>query len=141
MAFKKNLLSVNTVLVTVVGLLAAVTLALYLINSPYFKTSKIFDSATYQAVFLDNNQIYFGHLKSVGSVYLVLSDVYYVQVQTATSKDSTETPTGRLVKLGQTEPHGPKDEMILNKEHILFWENLMPSSQIIKTIQNLKTYK
>ena len=38
------------------------------------------DSSVYQAVFLTNDQIYFGNLKSASSDYLILSDVYYVNI-------------------------------------------------------------
>lgn len=90
----------------------------------------IADPNTYQAIFLDNNQIYFGHLKNTSSGYLVLSDVYYVKVN--------ESGAGQLVKLGVGEPHGPKDEMIINQVQVLFWENLKADSQVTKTIQNMK---
>ncbi len=90
----------------------------------------IADPNTYQAIFLDNNQIYFGHLKNTGSDYVVLSDVYYVKVN--------EGGAGQFVKLGAGEPHGPKDEMIINQDHILFWENLKIDSPVIKTIQDMQ---
>ena len=93
----------------------------------------IVDSNTYQAIFLDNSQIYFGYLKNADSDYVVLSDVYYVKVN--------EGGTGQLVKLGVGEPHGPKDEMIINQDHILFWENLKIDSPVVKTIQNMKLQK
>ena len=49
------------------------------------------DAGAYQAVFLTNDQIYFGHLKNISSDYLILSDVYYVKVN--------EEGVGQLVKL------------------------------------------
>ena len=98
------------------------------------------DTTTYQAVFLTNNQIYFGHLKNISPDYLILNDVYYVLVnQPAESASSSEknSQTGKLVKLGETETHGPRNGMILNRQQVLFWENLASTSQIIKIIQNL----
>lgn len=94
---------------------------------------RIADQNTYQAIFLDNNQIYFGHLKNTDSDYVVLYDVYYVKVN--------EEGIGQLVKLGQIEPHGPKDEMIINRDHILFWENLKPDSPVVNTIQGIQLQK
>lgn len=90
----------------------------------------LIDKSSYQAVFLSNDQIYFGHLKNPGSDYLILTDVYYVKVN--------ESGAGQLVKLGQIEPHGPKDEMTINREHILFWENMRPDSPVVKTIQSMQ---
>lgn len=125
------------------GIIAIVVI--YVSNTFIFQgvRQNIIDPSTYQAVFLDNNQTYFGHLKNINSDFLVLSDVYYVQLQEVPSKKNvpTQAPTGRLVKLGETEPHGPKNEMFLNKGHVLFWENLSSGSQIVRTIQNLKTQK
>ncbi len=96
------------------------------------------DSTSYQAIFLDNNQIYFGHLHETHSDYPVLSDVYYIQLtQESSKKGEPAQDKGRLIRLGDSEPHRPQNEMILNKEHILFWENLKANSPVVKTIQNL----
>ena len=92
--------------------------------------TSIIDAETYQAVFLTNDQIYFGRLKNINPDYLILSDVYYVKIN--------EGGVGQLVKLGASEPHGPKDEMIINQDQVLFWENLKIDSPVVKTIQNMK---
>ena len=117
----------NFVLVLVLVFLVVKT------DSDFDNLDSIVDSNTYQAIFIDNNQIYFGHLKNVDSNYIVLSDVYYVKVN--------EGGSGQLVKLGAGEPHGPKDEMIINQDHILFWENLKVDSPVVKTIQNMQLQK
>src|SRR3989338_3914813 len=88
------------------------------------------DAGAYQAVFLTNGQIYFGHLKNISSDYLILSDVYYVKID--------QSGAGQLVKLGAGEPHGPKDEMIINQDQVLFWENMRFDSQVVKTIQSIQ---
>ena len=95
----------------------------------YDKKSFI-DQDAYQAVFLMNDQIYFGHLKNISSDYLILSDVYYVKID--------QSGAGQLVKLGAGEPHGPKDEMIINQDQVLFWENMRFDSQVVKTIQSIQ---
>ena len=88
------------------------------------------DSSTYQAVFLTNDQIYFGNLKNTSSDYLILSDVYYVKID--------QSGSGQLVKLGLGEPHGPKDEMIINQDQVIFWENLKPDSTVVQKIRTMK---
>ena len=88
------------------------------------------DPDAYQAVFLMNDQIYFGRLKNISSDYLILSDVYYVKIN--------EEGAGQLVKVGAGEPHGPQDKMIINQDQVLFWENLKFDSQVVKTIQNMQ---
>src|SRR3989338_8531409 len=46
----------------------------------HYDKSDFIDSDTYQAVFLTNDQIYFGRLKNISSDYLILFDVYYVKI-------------------------------------------------------------
>lgn len=92
------------------------------------------DKSNYQAVFLDNNQIYFGHLKNIDSQYPTLRDVYYVQVSETTSGKKTQQ-VNKLVKLGEVEPHKPQNEMILNSQHMLFWENMRPDSPVTRAIE------
>jgi len=115
------------------GVAISIIGVLFLTNSvKYDRYDKkdFIDSTAYQAVFLTNDQIYFGRLKNVGPNYLILADVYYVKVN--------EGGAGQLIKLGQIEPHGPKDEMIINREHVLFWENMKPDSPVVKTIQSIQ---
>lgn len=114
----------------VVGFIAGVVGSSFLIDwFKYDRKSNFIDSDLYQAVFLTNDQIYFGRLKNISSDYLILSDVYYVKI----NKDGA----GQLVKLGAGEPHGPKNEMIINQDQVLFWENMRIDSQVVKTIQNM----
>ncbi len=117
------------ILAVAVGVISILPLISSIKYDRYDKEGFI-DSGAYQAVFLTNDQIYFGYLKNISSDYLILADVYYVKVD--------ESGTGRLIKLGAGEPHGPKDEMIINQDQVLFWENLKPDSPVVKTIQNMQ---
>mgnify|MGYP001567471508 CR=1 FL=1 len=93
----------------------------------------------YQAVFLTNDQVYFGKLSKIDSSYPVLRDVYYLQVTQALQPRDSNTPATNinLVKLGG-ELHGPKDEMVINRDHILFFEDLKDDSQIVTAIAQSK---
>ncbi len=115
------------VLVVIVGIMSSLFLTKFLKYDPYDKQDFI-DPGAYQAIFLTNDQIYFGHLKNINSDYLILSDVYYVKIN--------DSGAGQLVKLGKIEPHGPKDKMIINQDQVLYWENLNPDSAVVKTIQS-----
>ena len=128
---KRHTLGAIGVLIVVILILVIILLWVK-IGSSRGSFDKIADPNSYQAVFLSNDQIYFGHLKSESreSEYLTLTDVYYVKV--------AEDSTGQLVKLGQIEPHKPTNEMIINREHILFWENLSSDSPVVRTIQGYK---
>src|SRR3990167_515518 len=117
------------VLVVMVGIINGLFLAKFLKYDSYDERDFI-DPTVYQAVFLTNDQIYFGLLKNVSNDYLILSDVYYVKVN--------ENGAGQLIKLGAGEPHSPKNEMIINQDQVLFWENLRSDSAVVKTIQDRK---
>jgi hypothetical protein len=95
----------------------------------------------YQAVFLSNGQVYFGKLYRERSQYPILREVYYLQVMQQL-QPGTENPTANinLVKLG-AELHGPTDEMRINRDHILFIEDLKDDSQVVQGIKRFKEGK
>jgi hypothetical protein len=91
----------------------------------------------WRAVFLSNNQVYFGHFWNVPfASTITLRDVYYLQVAQANQQLSGQDQASlKLVKLG-SEIHGPTNEMVIPMSQILFWETLRSDSAIVKTIQN-----
>jgi len=95
----------------------------------------------YYAIFLDNNQVYFGNMSGRNSPYVVLEDVYYLRVTTALQTndqgEQVQVPDINLVKLG-TELHKPEDMMKIQKDHILFIEKLKGDSDIISAINSYK---
>lgn len=86
-------------------------------------------SGSYQAVFLDNGQVYFGKLESERDGFSRLTSVYYMQLQ-GNTQDAADSV---LVKLG-SEVHGPADFMDINPAHILFTEDLTGDSKVAKAI-------
>ena len=88
---------------------------------------------TYQAVFLDNNQVYFCKLKGLDQTYATLVDIFYLQVAQPLQPSEPATNVN-LIKLG-SELHGPADEMQINRDHILFVETLGDSSQVVTAIK------
>jgi hypothetical protein len=112
----------------------------------FFGEKKLFnapDGSTYQAVFLNSGQVYFGKLSFFGT-WLTLKDVYYLQATDALQAGTAASlPTNgqqkiQLVKLGG-ELHGPTDEMNIPKDKILFWENMRSDSKVIEAINQYKT--
>ena len=118
-----------TILIVVVSYLGVQFLTDYL-KYDRFSRQDFIDQNTYQAVFLTNNQTYFGHLKNISSDYLILLDVYYVKID--------EDGAGQLVKLGSIEPNEPENKMTINRDQILFWENIKFDSSVIKKIQGMQ---
>lgn len=93
------------------------------------------DKDGYQAIFMDNNQVYFGKIAHIDSKKLILEDIYYLQVQQVQPKPEEEAQ-GKLtlVKLGN-EIHGPDDKMVINEEHVMFWENLRDEGKVVQAIK------
>ncbi len=96
-------------------------------------------SAQWQAVFLSNGQVYFGQTKNEGSEVVFLKDIYYLQVTKSLqpAEGGTEQSELSLVKLGN-ELHGPEDQMRINRDHILFIEDLKEDGKVVRAIQRYK---
>lgn len=88
-----------------------------------------------QAVFLTNGQVYFGNLTHVDSNFVVLTDVYYLQQneQLQTGQDASKTVN--VIKLGQ-ELQGPEDILSINREQVLFYEDMRNDSKVSQAIQD-----
>jgi len=107
-------------------------------NNNITKTESIKKDDVYKAVFLLNNQVYFGKIESETNNKLTLNNVYYLQVnqQTETTKGKTESqPQTSLVKLGE-EMHGPENRLEIMNQNILFIETLRKDSKILEAIGN-----
>ncbi|HET7639181.1 MAG TPA: hypothetical protein VFK47_10615 [Ktedonobacteraceae bacterium] len=125
------LFSVTVLAVAVAGLL-------------YFggpKEGNIVKSDKYQAVFLTNGQVYFGHLQEVNGSYLNLQNIFYLNsadgASSTQSNNSNAQQNLSLVKLG-CEVHGPYDQMVINRDQVTFWENLKDDGQAAKAIAQWK---
>lgn len=93
-------------------------------------------STEYQAVFMNNGQVFFGKIENAGGAYPLLKEVFYIGRQA--SPDGKEVKS-ILVKRG-SELHGP-DYMYINKEHIALIEPVSPTSQVGRLINEAKNQK
>jgi len=102
------------------------------------------DQGKYQAVFLTNGQVYFGKIAAHEGNYVELDDIYYLQVkpvlQQGDNGNSNENKNPQeqktelsLVKLGN-ELHGPLDRMMINRDQIVFIEDLKDDSKVTDAI-------
>ncbi len=103
--------------------------------------SDFVDSSKMQAVFLNGGQVYFGHISHLNSQYLRVKDIYYLRVNQTVQPNQQNTANQQatqndisLVKLG-CELHGPEDSMVINREQIIFWENLKGDGQVAKAVE------
>lgn len=95
-------------------------------------SGSLLGSSTYQAVFLDNGQVYFGKLDQSSKERYFLTDVFYLQ---AGSVGVDQSANLSLTKLG-SEAHGPEDKMQINPDHVLFIENMKDDSKVVSAIHD-----
>lgn len=94
----------------------------------------------YQAVFLDNGQVFFGKLKNTKGEYLVLEGAYYTK-KADVPEDATDEQKAAieanvsLSKVGN-EVYGPDTTMSIRSEQVLFWQNLKSDSKVGKAIES-----
>lgn len=91
-------------------------------------------TSEYQAVFMDNGQVFFGKISAPSSSFLTLRDVFYVQ--TLVERDKKET-ANILVKRG-SEWHNP-DFMRVNLRHVVVIEPVGPDSRVAQLIKETKS--
>ena len=128
---------IKSVLFWLVGLIAIwIGVALFGFTSSSAKIPAV-PSAKWQAVFLTNNQVYFGKLHDYNANYMALSDVYYLQTATDLEQNNAASSKLNLIKLGG-EVHGPEDEIYIPKSSVLFWENMKDTSRVVQTIMSTK---
>ncbi|MBL8121942.1 hypothetical protein JNM87_04315 [Candidatus Saccharibacteria bacterium] len=97
------------------------------------------DSTKYQAVFLNNGQVYFGNIKSVDDKTVDLQNIFYLTQSTTTSNGQTQaTGDYTLIKLGCQQIHYPADQMLINRDQVTFWENLSKDGKVTKSIEEFK---
>lgn len=133
----------NRTLFTIIIILAALGLIGWFLstNGLLPGRNKAAGESGWQAVFLTNGQVYFGKLSGKGGKYATLYDIYYLQLAQApqpdTKKNEQQQPQVSLVKLGN-ELHGPVDEMKINRDHVLFIEDMKNESKVVQAINNYK---
>lgn len=142
---RKKLAALSGMKLATVALLFSATalivaLAYFLAVGKNSGEGKFVDDDKLQAVFLNGGQVYFGKVEDLNSKYLRMSNIYYLRVNQTVQPDQdngTQQQTSAndisLVKLG-CELHGPQDEMLINREQVVFWENLKGDGQVAKAV-------
>lgn len=107
-----------------------IALAISFFYGPSGGEAKLVDKNRLQAVFLNGGQVYFGRITTLNDSYIRLSDIFYLRVnQQVQPPDKTASQANdiTLVPLG-CELHRPTTEMVINREQVIFWENLKDES-------------
>lgn len=119
------------VLVGTAVLLACIALAFTHSNNT--NEVKYVTSDKYQAVFLNNGQVYFGKVNSLNDKYVRMTDVFYL-----TQSGDSSSSNYSLVKLGCQQIHDPSDQMVINRDQVTFWENLQDNGKVVTSINQFK---
>lgn len=103
------------------------------------------DTGRYQAVYLDNENVYFGKVEYLLNGNVILNDVYRVQAadggtKTDQNANSQTAADIRLIKPGN-ELHAPDDKMLIGREKILFIENLKTDGKVTNAIVEYQKQK
>ena len=126
--------------VTLVALMACIAVLAIAIAFSFYVNgsgeSQYVSTNEYQAIFLNNGQVYFGKIKTLNDHYVNLTNIFYLSSQSAQPAASSKSAGGNkfsLVKLG-CELHGPQDQMLINNGQVTFWENLRSNGQVVQAI-------
>jgi len=131
----------NGLLTLIVGIIILIILviALFLVFlKPAMNQTSSSSSSSWSAVFLTNGRTYFGKIEKDIAGFITLNDVYYLQVKQAPPVAEGEEPQSQLslMSVGE-EIHGPENFMRINKDHVLFIEELKADSSIVTSIEQL----
>ncbi len=128
------------------GILSVVVLIVvgwFVWTTMFASTAAVIDSDKQQAVFFASGQVYFGKLEIVDDEFMRLTDVFYIQSNASSetvSENPEDTTAGdmQLIKLGE-EVHGPEDAMVINREQVLFFEDLKPDGRVSQLIADYRS--
>lgn len=119
-----------TLLFSITILIVSVVSSIFLFDGDGDKESKFVDKGKYQAVFLNGGQVYFGKVSELTGKYLTLGDIYYLTPSQDVQADNSanKSPQNFTIKKLGCELHRPQDIMVINRDQIVFWENLKDDS-------------
>ena len=125
------------VVMLVLATLLIAAVALFLAIGGNKEEHTYVDEDKFQAVFLNGGQVYFGKIQTLNNKFITMNNIYYLRVNQQVQPNQTTTESANqdvsLAKLG-CELHGPTDVMVINREQVLFWENLKADGQVAKAV-------
>ncbi len=133
-------------------LIAIIAYGVYMAYQYYFRKSSnsittsspirsSFFSDTYHAVFLDNNDVYFGKITRRDVSFVTLDNTFYLRVTQVQQKDKdgkmVDVPSFNIIKLG-AELHKPTSKIELQVNKIISIQELDVASEVVKVISEYK---
>ena len=93
------------------------------------------NSGPWTAVLLSDNDVFFGHMKALSNDRIELTSVYYVQKPAAGADPKTQALS--IVSLVANQIQCPKDDIMINRADIAYWEELQDSSYVVQQLSQL----
>ncbi|MGH2722705.1 MAG: hypothetical protein ACRDI0_00290 [Actinomycetota bacterium] len=112
-------------------------MATYLLLASGDGLSDRIDPGRYQAVFLQNGQVYFGRLEDAGA-FLELRDAFFIEEVPAGAEGDERQPPVRQVRPVSEEFHQPEGSIFFPKETVLRVDNLSPDSEVALAIDRVR---
>ena len=88
------------------------------------------EKGSIQAVHLADGSVMFGNLSVIDPNNLSLTDVYTVQDSSEEQKVNETTLVSH-----ESKPYGPSGSVVINRDQVLFWENLADTGLVTETIK------
>lgn len=130
----------GTGILLITGSILVLALLASIVLTKTHEESKFVNKNEMQAVFLSGGQVYFGNITALNSKYVTLNNIYYLRVNQTVQPNQANNNAANdvsLVKLG-CELHGPTDQMVINSDQVIFWENLKSDGQVAKAVQTFQ---
>ncbi len=132
---KRSFFSLRTLFDILIIGMAVLLLAIifFAVTNTTGSESSNVNRSDYQAVWVNvggNAQVYFGHIQTINSQYIVLNHVFYLQ-----SSSTASTKVLALTNLS-CNAYNPQDSMVIKNAQVSYWNNLKSSSQITTAINN-----
>lgn len=123
--------------ILLVGIVVLLVGVIFAVNrGNHDNESQFVNTSDYQAVFLNNGQVYFGNIQDLTSSYVRMTNIYYLtQNSSSSSSSSSSNNNYSLVKLGCQQIHDPLDAMVINRSQVTFWENLNSGGKVVSSIK------
>ena len=130
-----SLKTLSVILILGIAVLIITVLASVL-NGNLKSESSFVNSSNYQAVFVNvtgssGGQAYFGHIKTLNSQYIELTNVFYLEPGSSNNQFTLNNLSCAL--------YNPEDTMIIKSGQVAFWENLKSNSQVTTDINKWYT--
>lgn len=96
------------------------------------------------AVYLTNNQVYFGHIASKNNDTILLEDVHFAeayQEPAVVAKSEkfalTQAPkqTFRISQRGNEKMLASDHKLFINRPAVLYWEKFSPNAEVVKLLE------